>query len=267
LDQDPNNKDAAKPEVVAAAETPFIPAEPAAGSLAFDPVEEPAAEAVAAFRTVEEVRAVPVESGDSAPVSPAPMAEPAPTVETSSDPWVGGVVYSEEAPAPSSLETSVTAESIAPAPESAATPLPADYHAASTPEGTFPVPNPQATEQALGADRQETVPPASERRSESAPAGPNWMLAFVCAWAGATALNEAWIVAVKLGIKAQLFSNPTFLGYALLGLGLLAFGIEALRWGTRRAGSALAAVSIPTLLTLAGVIALVFFSRDEGRKI
>jgi hypothetical protein len=93
------------------------------------------------------------------------------------------------------------------------------------------------------------------------------MLAFVCGWAGFTALNEAWVVALRTGIKAQLVRDPTFVGYALLGLGLLTFGLEALRWGKRRTAGFLATVTIPTLLTLLGVILLIFFSRDEGRKI
>lgn len=99
-------------------------------------------------------------------------------------------------------------------------------------------------------------------------AGPNWMLAFVCAWAAATALNEAWAVMAPIGFKLPLLlRNTAFVGYALLGVGLAAFAIEALRWGARkREGGSLAQVLLPAAVTLAGVIALVL-SHDPGRRI
>jgi hypothetical protein len=94
------------------------------------------------------------------------------------------------------------------------------------------------------------------------------MLAFVCAWAAATALNEAWAVMAPIGFHfATLVRNVAFDGYVLLGLGLAAFALEALRWGARRReGGSLAGVVMPALLTLAGVVALVI-SHDPGRRI
>ena len=97
--------------------------------------------------------------------------------------------------------------------------------------------------------------------------GPNWMLAFVCAWAGGTALNEAWASTAAGKVGAQLLRNPAFAGYLLLGLGLVAFAIEALRWGKRNRGMAsLLIVVVPALLTLAGVACLVL-STEPGRRI
>lgn len=123
----------------------------------------------------------------------------------------------------------------------------------------------------LPAETLQSPKEATERSAEPAPdpasGGPNWMLAFVCAWAGATALNEAWAVVTAVGMTAQVLRNQAFLGYGLLGIGLLVFAIEALRWGSRRRGAAsLIAVVVPALMTLAGVVALIL-SQDPGRRI
>lgn len=93
--------------------------------------------------------------------------------------------------------------------------------------------------------------------------GPNWMLAFVCAWSGTVSINEAWAVASAGG---QVLSNLGFLGYALLGLGLLAFAVEALRWGRRRSGAVALLLMAATLLTLAGLVCLLMWP-SAGRKI
>lgn len=141
----------------------------------------------------------------------------------------------------------------------AATAVPA---AAPYPAPGAPVPPPYAP----GIPTpEEAGGPAVESGPEPDFGGPNWMLAFVCAWAGATALNEAWAVLAPIGMKAQLLRNPAFLGYGLLGLGLVAFALEALRWGSRRR-NVLLAVVVPTLMTLVGVAALVM-SQDPGRRI
>ena len=109
-------------------------------------------------------------------------------------------------------------------------------------------------------------PVAEEHRP--AETGPNWMLAFVCAWAGGTALNEAWAVLASAGFRiAPMLRNLGFVGYGLLGLGLFAFALEALRWGSQRRGAAsLLAILLPALLTLAGVVCLIL-SGDPGRRI
>jgi uncharacterized membrane protein len=105
--------------------------------------------------------------------------------------------------------------------------------------------------------------------------GPNWMLAFVCAWAGGTALFEA-PAALKatdpmssslerlLPWTDRLFGCA---GLSLLGIGLLLFAGEALLWGKRRQGiGPVLAVVFPALLTLAGIIFL-FLSHYSGHRI
>jgi len=102
---------------------------------------------------------------------------------------------------------------------------------------------------------------APEERREG---GPNWMLAFICAWSGATSLFEAWTLMRSGGMRVELLQNLGFVGYLLLGLGLAVFAIEALGWGRPRRG--VAPVLLPTALTLAGVVCLVLWN-DPGRPI
>jgi hypothetical protein len=103
--------------------------------------------------------------------------------------------------------------------------------------------------------------PVADDRVES---GPNWMLAFICAWTGVTSLNEARVLLDPAGFRPELLHNYGFLGYILLGLGLLFFGLEALRWG--RPGRGIGMLFVPSALTLAGVICLVLWN-DPGRRI
>lgn len=210
---------------------------------------------------------VPVSEEPPAPVSPEPrrgtfavehgpepgMESPAyttPAVEATS-PVVEAVV--EPSAAPESVTTpTIAASSVAPEAPSIAPSSPVEGTAAYS---TTP-------------PAQEPEPAATEPAVDPHPAGPNWMLAFVCAWAAATALNEAWAVMAPIGFNfATLVRNVAFDGYVLLGLGLAAFALEALRWGARRReGGSLAGVVMPALLTLAGVVALVI-SHDPGRRI
>lgn len=93
--------------------------------------------------------------------------------------------------------------------------------------------------------------------------GPNWMLAFICAWSSAISLREAWYTLAGGG-WAVILRNLGVLGYLLLGVGLLAFAFDALRWGRPRRG--VGTLVIPTLLTLAGVVCLVLWN-ERGRPI
>ena len=121
---------------------------------------------------------------------------------------------------------------------------------------TYPEPEPE-----VEATAEEAPAEAAEPVVET---GPNWMLAFVCAWAGATSLNEAAVFFASRGLRlADMLRNQAFTGYILLGLGLLGFGIEALRWGRRRG---VLLVLVPALLTLAGIVLLVL-SPEQGRRI
>lgn len=92
---------------------------------------------------------------------------------------------------------------------------------------------------------------APEERHEGSP---NWMLAFICAWTGVTSLHEAWLLNQSGVLRTEAMGA---LGYLLLGIGLVAFAIEALGWGRPRRN--VAAVLFPTLLTLAGVVCLVLW--------
>jgi hypothetical protein len=107
----------------------------------------------------------------------------------------------------------------------------------------------------------ESIP--LEEPDEPIDGGPNWMLAFICAWSSAISLREAWATVGGGGLGMAL-RNLGVLGYLLLGVGLLAFAFDALRWGRPRRG--IGPLVIPTLLTLAGVVCLVLWN-DRGRPI
>lgn len=95
---------------------------------------------------------------------------------------------------------------------------------------------------------------------------PNWMLSFVCAWAGATSLSEAWALMGPGGFPL-LMRNLAFFGYCSLGVGLFGFALEALRWGGRRRGAGrLLMIAVSAIATLLGVVCLVL-SKDPGRRI
>lgn len=104
--------------------------------------------------------------------------------------------------------------------------------------------------------------PAGEE-DEPLETGPNWMLAFICAWSSAIALREAWATVGGGGLGPALH-NLGVMGYLFLGVGLLAYAFDALQWGRPRRG--LAPLVLPTLLTLAGVVCLVLWN-NPGRPI
>lgn len=236
---------------------------------AVPPAEEPA-------RAVEphpaEVDAAPAFSeGGVAPEAAAVEAHPAAPVETASSSASltapEGVRPAETEPVPlTSPETlpAAGADPFRPLESAPASPVASAEAAAPVPAAEIPAASPVSR-----LESQEAVtPPAEPAPEPPALSGPNWMLAFVCAWAGATALNEAWAVMAPIGFKLPLLlRNTAFVGYTLLGLGLAAFAIEALRWGARkREGGSLAQVLLPAVVTLAGVIALIL-SQDPGRRI
>jgi hypothetical protein len=139
-------------------------------------------------------------------------------------------------------------------------------------EGSTPDPSPVQPIGELHDDLEaaalaaEATPQGDEPPVEPEPpidGGPNWMLAFICAWSSAISLREAWVTLGGGGF-GMILHNLGVLGYLLLGVGLLAFAFDALRWGQPRRN--VGALVIPTLLTLAGVICLVLWS-DRGRPI
>ena len=124
-------------------------------------------------------------------------------------------------------------------------------------------PNDDLEVAALASEATAPAPISSEEPDEPIDGGPNWMLAFICAWSSAISLREAWATVGGGGLGMAL-RNLGVLGYLLLGVGLLAFAFDALRWGRPRRG--IGPLVIPTLLTLAGVVCLVLWN-DRGRPI
>jgi hypothetical protein len=121
-----------------------------------------------------------------------------------------------------------------------------------------------AVQQTAPAAAVQSVTVTREEPEERREAGPNWMLAFICAWSGGTSLFEAWMMTRSTGLRPELLHNLGFVGYALLGLGLAIFAVEAIGWGKPR--RSVLPVLFPTVLTLAGVVCLVLWNAP-GRPI
>ena len=176
-----------------------------------------------------------------------------------------------EAPPASEAPAWNAAPSIAEAPTGAEAPVVAETEETADPavEQHLEV-SPTAVPAAPVAVPAEAAVPVDRHESAASEEGqPNWMLAFVCAWAGGTSLYEAYQFAALAApaFSLQVLRGPTFLGYALLGVGLLIFAWDALQWGKhRRRGALLAALLLPTLLTLAGAVFLLI-SHEPGRRI
>jgi hypothetical protein len=116
---------------------------------------------------------------------------------------------------------------------------------------------------ALTAEEQEE----QELAEEGYQAGPNWMLALVCLWAAITSFVEAWAYLHPAGAAPGNMRSFAFAGYALLGVGLTLFGVDALgRSHHRRGGRRFVAVLLPFLFTLAGVVCLLL-DKAPGRRI
>lgn len=244
----------------------FEPAETPAGtpSLAEAPAEpgsEVVADSAPLFQTTTP------ETGSTAPGETAAAGEPGP--------FAAAPATSEEQPAEAEAgsPTATFESSTAPfsQPQEAPTPLePAGADAWAPREAFVDAPP-------VSADDLETVtlqqPAVSEVGEVALPdtlgpeerreTGPNWMLAFICAWSAATSLHEAWL---EMGgrFRPELLQHLGFVGYLLLGVGLAAFAVEALGWGKPRRSSAV--VVLPALLTLAGVVCLVLWN-GQGRPI
>lgn len=129
----------------------------------------------------------------------------------------------------------------------------------------------EGSSEAMGRAESALSPEESAARLRGEPerhldGSANWMLAFVCAWAGATSLYEAWILAAPGGFRGPVLRTPGFLGYALLGAGLLLFALDALQWGKRRRGPVLFLTVVAILVTVGGVLGLLM-SSDPGRRI
>jgi len=229
------------------------PAEPApAGDLFANP------EPVIGFVEAPVAAAVAVESAPSATTSHQERAEVAPVIE-------------EPAGAMSDQPELLYAGPVEPAPaglhfpEAAAGDDEGELTVGSSDPLSYPTPEVHDDLEAAALVSEAVAPEVApvEEPDEPLDGGPNWMLAFICAWSSAISLREAWAT-VGGGSWGLALRNLGVMGYLLLGVGLLAFAFDALRWGRPRRGAA--ALVIPTLLTLAGVVCLVLWN-DRGRPI
>jgi len=263
------------------------------GETVFQAVEIPPAPPAQAIVIDKTAAEPPVTDGPlpSSPVTYAPVDAPA-----ASAPLTYAPVDSPAAPAPTPLETPAAPvyEPVSPSPGAEAglaggvaaeqpqgvvspdwstPPTDAAAGGATVVSQPYREPQPQWTADSAAAPLPPPAVPAATVEAAHAEdehysdAGPNWMLAFVCLIAGATSLFEAWAIAAPAQFRTSVLAGHSFLGYALLGLGLMAFAAEALQWGRRRQGvGALLAVAVPALLTMAGVIYLIL-SHSPGRRI
>lgn len=273
MDQEPSNRGdsgESPPAVPSTAQEPeprpAAPAEPLtveAGSLTAVPDSPPSTAPRAMAEGMLPAPATPIEGTPDRPFAEPPGA-------TVGVPFGAAAVMPSGSPAAPPAVTSTT-ELAEAAWEEGRTPVAPLAQPAAAPSQAMPaVETPEAWPDA----RRERVAVSPDERGnrsghveETSHGGPNWMLAFVCAWAGGTALNEAWASTSAAKVGAQLFRSPALAGYLLLGLGFLAFAIEALRWGKRQRGiGSLLIVVLPALLTLAGVACLVL-SSEPGRRI
>jgi hypothetical protein len=184
-------------------------------------------------------------------ITPAEVAEtPGPSpVEA---PVAGGPVVEA-----AGIETAVVDDGEVETPAAAMTPPPAAYSPTAY-ERTDPA-------KAAAEGRPAAWPPEEEEPEYEG--GPNWMLAFVCAWAGATSLYQAWDITRRVDL-IQIQRMLALAGFSSLGIGLLAFGVEALLWNRvrRTTGSQILLVLIPLLLTLAGVVCLFMFKDPDPTR-
>ncbi len=165
---------------------------------------------------------------------------------------------SEERPSDPPADDVDDGEGMAPgeAPESA------EPAASTEPPDWATPPTPGEPPGAAADAAQQVESPAATRTRHHG--GPNWMLAFVGVWSGLTSLGEALF---RMSQVKSFLTDQAFLGYGLLGVGLLVFGGEALLWGRRRGGGPLTmAILLPAALTLAGLVLLIL-SHDPGRRI
>lgn len=145
----------------------------------------------------------------------------------------------------------------------------------AVPSAYFPAGQPAPAPSGAGSSAPESSAFAPGPGMDGEPAfeeeptdtGPNWMLAFVCSWAGVFSLFQGW----ELTHRAELVGlNRTYGvgGYLILGAGLVSFALEALFWGKgrRRQAIQMLLIVIPLLLVLAGVVALFLFKDPDPSK-
>jgi hypothetical protein len=130
----------------------------------------------------------------------------------------------------------------------------------------FPMAVPPGTEPpvlATAAPEPDT-PAAPEPEPD---ASPNWMLAFVCAWAGSFAAYQAWDVTRRTDLT-RVLHNLALGGYTALGIGLFLCALEALLWGKlrRRGATQLMLLLVPLILIFVGVVCLIVFKDPDPTR-
>ncbi|HEU4754626.1 MAG TPA: hypothetical protein VFU47_16070 [Armatimonadota bacterium] len=105
-----------------------------------------------------------------------------------------------------------------------------------------------------------------EREAEPEPS-PNWMLAFVSAWAGGFAFYEAWDVLRRVDLSGAL-RTMALGGYGLLGAGLFLCALEALLWGRlrRRGAAQVLLLLLPLILIALGLLLLIMFKDPDPTR-
>ena len=221
--------------------------------------------------------------GDPQASSPSPvkMTEETPAAESAAPTHDPGATTQPVAASPEAESTAPQGADVAPAVPEA----PAERVAPFAPEPTEPTPTVAVTgeattattpvagaaEAALAPEPQDlgtaSEAAADEYAEELVVQGPNWMLAFVCWVAGLTSLYEAWVLVGTELWRSEKFANLAFGGYASLGLGILLFSVDAMRWGKRRRTPLWMLVFLLAfVLMLAGVVCL-RYAEEPGRRI
>jgi hypothetical protein len=160
--------------------------------------------------------------------------------------------------APASMPAAMEQPPTVDAPDDAAVPPPSE----APPVGYPPLE--VAPTAAPAFEAAEAAPAEEEPRRDTAP---NWMLAFVCAWAGGFALYQAWD-SLRRGDLTQALRTYAVGGYTSLGLGLVLCTIEALLWNRFRRHEAARVVLLllPLVLILAGVWLLFMFKDPDPSR-
>ena len=99
------------------------------------------------------------------------------------------------------------------------------------------------------------------------PEGPNIMLAVVCWIAGATSLHEGWVLLGGQLPSAGDLASASFRGYLALGIGMLLFSVEALRWGRKRRSFLWVGVFAAAFVLMALGVIWLAGTADPGRRI
>jgi hypothetical protein len=127
-----------------------------------------------------------------------------------------------------------------------------------------PPPFPEYAQTEASAGNRSEPRRADGRGTPAYGVGPNWMLAFVCGWAGGGSLLRTLDTLGRTDLSGlnRLYALG---GFSALGVGLIAFAVEALFWHRfrRRNGLRAGLLVLLLLITLAGVAGLILFKDPD----